>query len=153
MRDKARHETALPIKPVRVGGRKRHRLSPRVALRFAGEAFVEPDAVENLHQREIEDIDPHDRLGAVVAVVVPRPVGCQDQVAARSLAAFAFDRRVAALVRQDRPAGIRRVNMDRCHIARIVDRHRAAHRAGDLQPPAEPRIGQQKLLALGKFDR
>ena len=54
---------------------------------------------------------------------------------------------------QDRPAGIRRVDMDRCHIAGVVDRHRAAHRAGDLQPPAEPRIGQQKLLALGKFDR
>jgi hypothetical protein len=45
------------------------------------------------------------------------------------------------------------MNMHRSDIPRIVDRHRTAHRAGDLQPPAEPRIGQQKLLALGKFDR
>src|SRR2546421_3755260 len=45
------------------------------------------------------------------------------------------------------------MDVDRGNIARVVDRYGAAHRAGDLQTPAEPRVGQQKLLSFGEFDR
>jgi hypothetical protein len=92
-------------------------------------------------------------LGAVVAVTVPGAVGRQDQIAALRPADFTFDRRVAALVRQDCPAGIGRVDMGRGNIARLVDRHSHPDGVGDAERPGQPRIEEQELLAVGEFQR
>src|SRR5215469_11964300 len=134
---KARQHTALPKKLVGVTGLVADPLRPGIARGFAGELVVEPDAIEKFHQREIQHIDPNDRLASIIAVVVPSAVRCEDQIAARGLAALPLDRRVAAFFRQDRAARIGGVDVHRSDIVRIVDRHRAAHRAGDLQTPAE----------------
>src|SRR5207302_9939140 len=59
----------------------------------------------------------------------------------------------AAVLGRNGAAGIRGVDVDGRDIARIVDGYGATHRAGDLQTTTEPGVGQQKLLALGEFDR
>src|ERR1700736_1712914 len=153
VRHKARHQAASAVELLRIRRRSDHPLCASVAVGFPRICLVEPDAIEELHQREIQYVDPYDRLGAVIAVIVPGAVRREDQVAARGLAALPVDCRVAALVRQNGAAGIRGMDVDRGNVARIVNRHRTAHRAGDLQAPAKPGVGQQKLLAFGEFDR
>src|ERR1043166_9514917 len=120
-------------------------LRPRIALALAREFLVDPDAVEKLHQWEIEDVGPNDRGRAVIAVVVPGAVRGQDQIAARRLAALALDRRIAAILGEDRAAGVRGVPVHRRDIAEVVDRYRAADRRRHLQPAAEAGIDQQEL--------
>ena len=142
MRGKAWHQPAPPVEALRVPGVIGYCLSAGIAGGLARKFLIEPDAIEKFHQREVEDIDPYYRLGAVIAVVVPGTVGGEDQIAAGGLATLALDRRVAAAVGQDRAAGVRGVDMNRGDIARVIDRHRATHGRGDLQPTAEPRIGQ-----------
>src|SRR5215472_9269570 len=137
---KARQHATLSIKLAGVTGVVADPLRPGIARGFAGELVVEPDAIEKLHQRKIQHIDPRHRLASVIAVIVPSAVRGKDQIAARRLTALPLDRRVAALFRQDRAARVGGVDVHRSDIARIVDRHRAAHRAGDLKTPAEPRI-------------
>jgi len=119
----------------------RHRgpvFGPGIALALAQELLVDPDRIEEFEQREIEDVGPDDRGRPVISVIVPGAIRGQDQIAARGEAALALDRRVAAIVGKDRAAGVWRVHVDRGNIARVVDRHRAADRARDLQPAAEP---------------
>src|SRR6185437_10746134 len=48
---------------------------------------------------------------------------------------------------------IRRMDMHRRDIARIVDRDRAADRRRYLQAAAETGIGEEELLPVGEFDR
>src|SRR5215470_1965473 len=107
---KARQHTALPKKLVGVTGLVADPLRPGIARGFAGELVVEPDAIEKFHQREIQHIDPNDRLASIIAVVVPSAVRREDQIAARGLAALPLDRRVAAFFRQNRAARIGRVD-------------------------------------------
>src|SRR6202007_1063007 len=78
MRQKARHHPPSSIENMGVGAGKDHPLRPGITLGVPGIRLVEPDTVEELHQWEIEDIDPDDRLEAVVAVVVPGTVRRQD---------------------------------------------------------------------------
>ncbi len=153
MRHEAGHQSARAVEPVRIAAAVGRRLGAAVAQVLAFILVVEPQAVEIFDQRKIQHVDPHHRGGAVVAVVVPGAVRGQDQIAARSLATLALDRGVAAILGQDGAARIGGMDMHRRDIARIVDRDGAADRAGDLQPAAESRIGEQELLALGELDR
>ena len=125
-----------------------------VALRAGALVLqIDPGDVEILHQRPVEHVDPDHRRVGIVAVIVPGAVRGQDQVAALGIAALALDIGVAAVVRQDRAAGVRAVDMRRRDVARIVDRDRAAHGAGHLQPAAEAGIGEQDALPVGELDR
>src|SRR5208282_3693825 len=58
MRHKARHQTALSVELVRIRAGETHRLGPGIARRSSRISLIEPDAIEKLHQREIQDIDP-----------------------------------------------------------------------------------------------
>jgi hypothetical protein len=52
---------------------------------------------EKAQQRDVQTVEPDDRLLAEVAVVVPSPGGRDDEVAAAHRRALAIDRRVRAL--------------------------------------------------------
>src|SRR6185437_2085271 len=128
-------------------------LRPRVTFALAGKLLVDPVDVEEFEERKIEDVGPHDGGRAVIAMVVPSAVRGEDEVAALGPATLAFDRRVAAIVGEDRPAGVGRVHVHRRDVARVVDRDGAADRARDLQSSAEPRIDEEELLPVGELDR
>ncbi len=134
-----------------VGERRRLRFLVRLVL--AGEALIDPHAVEIFHQRPIEHVDPDHRIFVFVAVVVPGAVRREHDVAAAAFAALALDIRVAAFVRQDRAARVRAVHMGGRDVAGVVDGDRAADGVGDLQPPAQSGIGQQDALAVGGLQR
>src|SRR5262249_3999689 len=87
------------------------------------------------------------------AMVVPGAVRCKDEIAALGGAALALDDGVAAFVRQDGAAGIRRMQMHRRDVAGIVDRNRAADGVGHLQAAVQAGIEQEDALAVGNFNR
>src|SRR6516225_4604072 len=105
VRHEARDQATAAIERMRIRSGSVHPMRPSIAFGFSRKLLVEPDAIEELHQRKIQDIDPDDWLGAVIAVIVPSAVRSQDQVAARGLAALPVDRRITTLVRQDGSTG------------------------------------------------
>jgi hypothetical protein len=131
----------------------RRGLALGVARSVRFELLIHPGAVEKLHQRPVQHVDPDHRLLRLIAVVVPGAVRREDDVAARRLATLALDVGVAALLGEDGAAGVRRVNVCGCDVARIVDRDRATDGVGDLQATVEARIGQQDALPVGEIDR
>ena len=86
-------------------------------------------------------------------MVVPGAVRGENEIAAIGGAALAFDDGVAAFVGQNRAARIRRMQMHRRDVARIVDRDRAADGVGHLQAAVQSGIKKEDALAIGEFDR
>ena len=117
------------------------------------ELLVDPGAIQELHQRPVQHIDPDHRRAGLVAMVVPGAVRGEDDVAAMGLAALALDIGVAALVGQDGAAGVRAVDVGGRDVARIIDRDRATDGVGDLQAAVEAGIGEQDALPVGELDR
>src|SRR5262249_36858130 len=104
VRHETRQHAAGAVELLRVAVGELLRLGAAVAGTLAVKLIVEPDAVEELHQGEIEYVDPGHRGRAVIAVIVPGTVGGEDEIAALGLAALAFDDRIAPILRQDGPA-------------------------------------------------
>ncbi len=152
MVDERRLDAAVAVKLARIAFAVRNRLHVRIALR-AGHVVIDPRGIEKFHQRPVQRIDPDHRLVGIVAVIVPGPVRGQDEIAAVRGAALAFDDGVAAFVRQNGSAGIRRMQMDRRDVARIVDRDGAADRVSHLQAPVQSGIKQKDALPVGEFNR
>src|SRR5689334_20329213 len=93
MGDKAGHNTA---RTVRITVSVHRQLRPGVAGTLTAKILVNPITIEEFEEWEVEDVGPHDRGRAVIAVIMPSAVGREDQIPACRLASFAFDRRIAA---------------------------------------------------------
>jgi len=111
-------------------------------VRLVGQVLQEP------HDLPVEDVHPNDRLGARVAVVVPRHARRHDQVAWLHRASLAVDRRVGALATQHEPNRAWRMPMRRGHFTwqEVLQGHHQAVRGGALRDAG---IAQPQHSALG----
>ena len=125
MGHEGRLEAAMAVEAAGVAVGVHRLLDLGVALgAVAAEVHVDPGAVQNLHQRPVQHVDPDHRRARIIAVVVPGPVRGDDQVAADGFATLALHIGVAAPLRQDGAAGIGAVDMRGRDVAGRVDRDR-----------------------------
>ena len=161
-RREQRVEPALGVRP-RVAQERRvqrvallaRRRQPAGGVELLGEAVpphgllrvrvvLEEDRLERDHQRQVEPVEPHHRLVAVVVVVVPHPVRREDQVAGLHLARVAVDRRVDARARHHEADRRGSVPVRRRVLARAEVLDRAPEGRARERQPAEPRVRERE---------
>ena len=93
------------------------------------------------HQPDIQTIEPHHRLGGIVEVIMPGPVGCGDEIAFEHREALALDdgvsvgsafndktdRRRGVAVRRSDLAGLHQLHRDMHGVGHAGGQSRIAH--------------------------
>ena len=121
----------------------------RLCLALVG---VHREVLEIAHDRRVERVGPDDRLGPLVAVVVPGHARRDDQVAAPHDELVALDGRVGALAVEHEADRAGRVAVGGRHLARQQVQHRDRDRVA-RRPLRHARIVQSQDPALGSAPR
>ena len=135
------HEV-VAVAGVRVAFRARVGLRLRRAL--LGEA-----GVEEAHQRDVEPVEPDDRIVAVVAVVVEGPRRRDDEVAVAHRRALAVDRRVGAFAVEHEAQRRLRVAMRRRDLAGQDQLQAGVERLREARLAAQRRVLENEDAPLG----
>ena len=107
-----------------------------------------------IDQRQIQDIKPDDRIGAVVAVFMPQTRGREDQIATAHRAFLTVNRGVGALAFNDHAHGIRCVAMAGCPFAGHEQLHAQVHGGAGLHfVQTMTGVGQHQHAAFSFFNR
>ena len=88
---------------------------------FRNFRFLKEKYVERLNQRSVQTIQPDNWIFRLVVMIVPSPVGRENQVALFHKKFFALDRRVGPLALHDEANRRHVVPVRLCHLARIYD--------------------------------
>ena len=134
------HVAAVAMQRVALGARA----SLRLDARLLGEA-----GVEEADQRNVEAVEPDDRIGAVVAVVVEGPRRRDDEVAVAHRRPLAVDRGVRAFAVENETQRRLGVAMRRRDLARQDQLQPGVERLGDARPAAQRRVLEDEDTALG----
>jgi hypothetical protein len=104
---------------------------------------------EEVRERRVQAVEPHDRLRAFVAVVVPAPAGGDDEVAGTHPDALATDGRVGALALYDETQRVGGVPVRGRDLARQDRLQPGEERGRDEARPGQGRVFEHEHAPLG----
>ena len=107
-----------------------------------------------INQRQVQHIQPDDRVCTVMAVLMPQACGRENQISSAHRAFLAVHRGVSALAFDNHAHCIWRVSMARCPLAGHKQLHAQIHGGAGLHfVQTVAGVGQHQHAAFGFFNR
>ncbi len=128
--------------------RVRRAFGPRHRVGLVGIAVAEP-GIHQIDQMHVEPVEPHHRLLAEIAVVVPSPGWGDDEIAGRHHGPLARDRGIGVLALDDKAQRRGDVAVGGRDLARQDDLHAGEQAAGDAGFARHAGIFEHQHAALG----